>query len=370
MSGVTGSEQIARLALSRLPWCAGRRSLELVQHFGSAELALEAPPAAWKVVVGAGVASKSRAQPAPLAWATAQWERVRQRGGRLLHLADPEYPELLREIASPPALLFVLGEMASPCVAIVGSRRATPYGLEVAARLARALVARGFGITSGMARGIDAAAHQGALQAGGRTVAVLGCGADMVYPRENAGLHARIRQQGAVVSELPMGSRPQAGSFPRRNRLISGLSVGVVLVEAPAKSGALITANCAREQGREVFAVPGDLRSGMSAGCHRLIRDGAKLVEGVEDIMEELEHLFPRNPPLEAALEGRAAAPAPDLSTGEQRILNHLGGEPRHIDGLAQQLSLATAELLEVLLTLELAGRVTQLPGKRFVKAG
>ena len=363
------AEGLAWLALSQLPNLGGRRCLQLSQHFGSAAAVLDAPVAAWEEVVGALVAQSARAREPAWDWAANQLEQLQQRGGSLIAIGAPEYPPLLREISSPPTLLHVLGDLrlSGAALAIVGSRSPTPYGLKVARQLARGLAARGFAVVSGLARGIDTAAHQGALEAGGRTLAVLGCGADVVYPGENADLHARIRGQGAVLSEFPMGSRPEKGWFPRRNRLISGLSLGVILVEAPARSGALITARYAREQNREVFAVPGDIRNGKSAGCHQLIRDGARLVEKVEDVVDELQH-WGVGAALQGECRGQPAALGAECSAQQQLVLHQLDTEPQHIDRLASEVGLEAAELLGSLLELELAGLVEQLPGKHFAR--
>ena len=319
------AEGLAWLVLSRLPNLGGSRCLQLSQHFGSAAAVLDAPVAAWGEVIGPLVAQSARAQEPAWDWAAAQLEQLQQRGGSLIPISALEYPPLLREISAPPTVLHVLGDLrlTSAALAIVGSRSPTPYGLKVAWQLARALAARGFGVVSGLARGVDTAAHQGALEAGGRTLAVLGCGADVVYPSENAALHARIRGQGAVLSEFPMGSRPQKGWFPRRNRLISGLSLGVILVEASVRSGALITARYAREQNREVFAVPGDIRTCKSAGCHQLIRDGARLVEKVEDVVDELQH-WGVGAVLQGESMGQPAALGAEVSAHQQLILHQL----------------------------------------------
>jgi DNA processing protein len=292
-------------------------------------------------------------------------------GGRLFTIEDGEYPELLRQIASPPALLFALGtpDFAQPAVALVGTRQASEYGLFMARQLAAGLARQGLCVVSGMASGIDTAAHQGALEVGGRTLAVLGCGPDVIYPRANAPLHARIQQKGAVLAEYPLGHPPDAGTFPRRNRLISGLSLGAVVVEAPAQSGALITAAFALDQNREVFAVPGEVRGGRSAGCHRLVKEGAKLVEGVSDILEELGPRFEQRSQL--VLDFSPAftpSPQPELSPQEKRVFELLGEEPLHVDPLAARAGLPVPELLRILLDLELEGQVMQLPGKRFVR--
>lgn len=364
-------DELAWLALSRLSEIGGARCRQLIARFGSVRAALAAPARAWEGVVGAGVAGRARARPVDWQWAEHQWRELQRLDGRLFTIEDGEYPELLRQIASPPAVLFVLGaaDFTQPAVALVGTRQASEYGQFMARQLAAELARQGLWVISGMASGIDTASHQGALEAGGRTLAVLGCGPDVIYPRANAQLHARIQEQGAVLAEYPLGYPPDASTFPRRNRLISGLSLGTVVVEAPAQSGALITAAFALDQNREVFAVPGEVRGGRNAGCHRLIKEGAKLVEGVGDILEELGPRFEQRAQL--ALDFSAAAatsPQPDLSPQEKQVFDRLGDEPLHIDPLAAQTRLPVPELLRVLLDLELSGLVVQLPGKRFVR--
>ena len=358
--------QLAWLALSRLPGLGGKRCLDLVEHFGSPQNALELMDA-WHVVVGPGVARKACHAGIDWSWAAAQLQNLERGGGHLLTPDDRRYPYLLRQIHQLPPVLFVLGEIpeSMPCVSLVGTRRATEYGLAVARRLAAALTRAGVCVVSGLAHGIDGAAHQGALEAGGKTLAVLGCGVDVIYPAHHARLYRQIRQSGAVISEFPMGSAPEPGSFPRRNRIISGLSLGVVVVEAPARSGALITTTYAAEQGRDVFAVPGDVRRGKSAGCHALLRDGAKLVERVEDILEEMGTFSAT----EAVTVERAPELAADLAPREKHILAHLEGGEQHVDALAEAVGLELPLLLDALLKLELAGLVDQRPGKRFVRA-
>jgi DNA processing protein len=293
----------------------------------------------------------------------------------VLPISDQQYPERLRTIADPPAVLYcdsILLPEDRQAVAIVGTRRATPYGLRVTEMLARELAGLGFTIISGMARGIDAAAHRGALQAGGRTIAVLGCGLDVLYPPEHGGLRAEIAEAGAVMTEFPLGTPPLASHFPRRNRLISGLALGVVVVEAAEGSGSLITARLALEQGREVFAVPGLLDSPMSRGPHGLLKQGAKLVETVTDIVEEL--LPQLDMPLTLALSpegrGKVSRPSPseplDLSSEEQMVYALVRGEPLHMDELTEQSRLAPAAVAGALLGLELKNAVCQLPGQRY----
>jgi DNA processing protein len=317
-------------------------------------------------------------------------------GHHLLTLADDAYPALLRETPDPPVLLYVLGELAAlsvPAIAIVGARHATPGGSEIAHDFAYALATRGWCITSGLALGIDAAAHRGALAAtDGVTVAVVGTGADLVYPARNRELAHRIAEGGAIVSELPLGSPAVAHHFPRRNRLVAGLSRGVLVVEAAVHSGSLITARLATDIGREVFAIPGSIHSPLSRGCHALIRQGAKLVETAQDIVDELAPQMPTpatdQGAAQAMLAGFAAhgdaAPArprkrrdpardpdagPDAldvdSAPDDPLLALLGFDPLNVDDVQRRSGLAPAALQGRLLALELAGHIARLPGAR-----
>lgn len=280
---------------------------------------------------------------------------------RSVYLHDPGYPALLREIPDPPDELWVSGDLATlegPCIAVVGSRAASQYAMEISAALAFDLAGRGMVVVSGMARGVDGAAHRGALEAGGRTVAVLGSGLNVPYPSEHAGLMEQIAGSGAVVSELPPDAPPLPHHFPLRNRIISGLSRAVVVIEAGEKSGSLITARCALEQGREVMAVPGNALSGRNRGSHALLKDGAKLVEGVDDILEELG--FSRPGP------ASVAGPNPLLHNGLISTLQP--GETYGLDELAESSGLLAADLLPRLLELELRGLVVRVPGGRFAR--
>ncbi|HEX7229615.1 MAG TPA: DNA-processing protein DprA [Candidatus Binatia bacterium] len=291
-------------------------------------------------------------------------KRARGAGIKMIPFSAAAYPSRLRAIADPPPLLYVKGEIGNDdrAVAIVGSRSASDYGRRVARDLAQGLVSFGFTVISGMARGIDGTAHESAIRAGGRTVAVLGSGVDRAYPPEHEMLYRRISESGAVISELPMGARPIAFNFPARNRLISGLSLGVVVVEATEKSGSLITASLAAEQGREVFAVPGEAGASRSRGSHRLIRQGAKLVETVDDIIEEIAPQLARRGGGAAPLSGRTlpenAAPA------ARQIFALLNQSSLQVDQVIEQTGLAAPEVLQVLLDLELQGFVSQAPGK------
>lgn len=288
----------------------------------------------------------------------------------IVTIDEVRYPENLRHIYSPPRVLYVKGNLLPEDyynIAIVGSRRASLYGRETAEKLARQLAERGFTVTSGMARGIDTSAHTGVLKAAGRTIAVLGCGINIAYPPENKNLMDKIADSGAVISEFPINTAPHRHNFPIRNRIISGLALGVVIVEAAQKSGALITASFALEQGREVFSVPGKIDVPTSRGTLGLIKDGAKLVEDVEDILEEIRS----KPDTQAATEtiprpGRGMVAG--LTEDEANVFNSLSEEPKHIDEIKDICDLDFSKLSGVLLRLELKKVVKELPGKKFVK--
>ena len=285
-----------------------------------------------------------------------------------LLFSDPQYPANLRYIYGPPPTLYIQGEIIPEdniAIAIVGSRRGTYYGLRNAESLSFELAAKGITIISGLARGVDSAAHRGALKARGRTIAVLGSGLNVMYPPENKKLADKIMQNGAVVSEFPLDTPPYRQNFPRRNRIISGLSLGVVVIEAAQKSGALITANFALEQGREVFALPGNIDSFASAGTHDLIKQGAKLIESTKDIIEELEPLrFWGRQKAESKTEFK-----PDLPEEERRIYDCLSSASLHIGEIMQKIDISYGRLLTCLLKLEHKKLVKELPGKVFVKA-
>ena len=300
-------------------------------------------------------------------------ERIAEAGLRVVTWADAEYPVNLTHVHDPPPFVYVRGSLAPQdqiAIAIVGARSASTYGREVARQLARDLAHRQVTVVSGLARGIDAEAHRAALEAGGRTIAVLGSGLDVIYPPEHRQLAHAMTQHGAVISEFALGSRPEAGHFPYRNRVISGLSLGTVVVEATEQSGSLITARCALEQNREVFAVPGQITASRSRGPHELIKQGAKLVHNVEDILSEIAAAvtFQAKSPdgAESGLEPAGAGP---LEPDEERLVQLFDGEPLHVDVLIARSGLGPARVLEVLLGLELKGMVTQLPGTHFIRA-
>jgi DNA processing protein len=343
----------------------------LVQAFGSPAQVFQTPFTELRVLRGV---SEALAQ-SILGFRS--WDRVEEHlsrlkafGAEILTLDDPGYPVRLLEIPFPPPLIFVKGEIKpedGQALAIVGTRNASYYGKKVCRSLAKELARRGVTIVSGLARGIDTVAHQGALEGGGRTLAVLGCGLDVVYPPENLELYGRIQESGALISEYSLGTRPEAHNFPRRNRIISGLALGVLVVEAGVKSGTQITAQCALEQNREVMAVPGPINSPTSAGPHRLIQHGAKLVQDVDDILAEL-------PRIGAPVKAKAGAapespfgPRPTLFRVDDPLLPLLGAEPLQLEELVQASHLPASDVMSRLTLLELQGLVRELPGKCYV---
>ncbi len=364
------------LHLALVPGIGPARMAVLLRRFGSAERVLEARPAELTRVPGFGpeLIRRLRAarEPAARQRTRAALDLMQRLGAVALTPDDLAYPEAFRTLPDSPYLLFAAGDfelLRAPAVAVVGTRSPTEYGQSAASALASELVAAGYVIVSGMAKGIDAAAHAAALDAGGGTIGVLGHGIDLVYPPVNRSLFHRVRERGLLLTELPPGEQPHAGNFPRRNRLIAALSTGVLVIEMGVKSGAQHTVNYAAEQGKEVFAVPGPIGSAVSAGTNQLLKEGARLVTSVEDILEEIEGIGrPR------AAQGRASSPPPaehdatpaDLPPEEARLLGALGHEPRHVDELAAACGLAPAGLLTALLSLELRGLVEALPGKRF----
>lgn len=348
------------LRLTLVPGVGGETQRSLLKAFGLPETIFNAGMNALSGVIGAALAERllshdaAAAIEAALAWADLP-------GNHILTLADVDYPQALLEIADPPALLYLKGRVdlvERKSLAIVGSRNPTPQGEANASSFAATLTGSGLTIVSGMALGIDAAAHRGALAGGGFTIAVIGTGADRVYPAKNRDLAQAIFDQGAIVSEFPLGTPPLAANFPRRNRIIAGLAQGCLVVEAAARSGSLITARLAAEAGREVFAIPGSIHSPLSKGCHQLIRQGAKLVESARDILEELR--WPVVPASEAAGEATSAAPKADV------LLTVLGHDPCTLDTLAARSGLTPDALLAMLLQLELEGHVASLPGGRY----
>ncbi len=296
---------------------------------------------------------------------------LQESGCKLLPLTSPSYPDLLKTIANPPTLLFVLGDvdiLNFPQLAIVGSRNPSNLGTQTARAFSKALSQAGLGITSGLALGIDHASHLGALEAGGATIAVTGTGLDRVYPASNRQLAHQISEQGVLISEFPPGTPPKPANFPRRNRIISGLSVGTLVVEAALQSGSLITARTALEQNREVFAIPGSIHNPLARGCHSLIRQGAKLVETADDVLEELSSLLgiPADTPGE-----EPSLPFSDQNTLDpeyQLLLQAIGHDPVSADGLIEQTGLSAESVSSMLLLLELSGHVSSAPGGHYLR--
>ena len=301
-------------------------------------------------------------------------EHIAGAGVRLVTQADSEYPENLTHVHDPPPFVYVRGSLVPQdqvAVAIVGARSASAYGRGVAKQLARDLAHRRVTVVSGLARGIDAEAHRGALEAGGRTIGVLGSGLDVIYPPEHRRLAQDMTQHGALISEFALGSQPEAGHFPYRNRVISGLSLGTVVIEATEKSGSLITARCALEQNREVFAVPGHITASRSRGPHDLIKQGAKLVENVEDILSEIAPAVTLQAESQDGSEPMSVPEPAEvgvLEPDEELLVKLFDGEPLHVDVLIVKSGLGPARVLEVLLGLELKGIVSQLPGTHFIR--
>lgn len=340
---------------------------ELLAHFATPQAVFTASAAD---LTASGVHPEvARAITAFDQWQTVETElrNIARTGVRLVTRKDEEYPVNLTHLHDPPPFLYVRGSFVPGdrvAIAMVGSRLASTYGRGVARDLARGLAEKGVTIVSGLARGIDAEAHRAALAAGGRTVAVLGSGLDVIYPSEHRALAAEIPASGALVSEFALGSKPDAVHFPYRNRVISGLTLGTVVVEATESSGSLITARCALDQNREVFAVPGNVTAQRSRGPHRLIKEGAKLVESIEDILNEIA------PVLAPARPAAPAASAVTLEPHESTLVRLFDGDPLHVDVLIARSGLGAARVLEVLLGLELKGVVTQLPGTHFALTG
>jgi DNA processing protein len=364
------AELVDTLRLSLVSGVGPRTRQALVERFGSASAALAAAPSEIREVYGVGPKLMHKIVDGPtIDDVEAEIANCREHGVRILIENHVAYPRMLREIHDPPGVLFIRGELKpgdALAVGIVGTRHATHYGLRQADRLAAGLARAGLTVVSGLARGIDGAAHRGAMAAGGRTIAVLASGVMNIYPPEHDELAAEVAAQGAVISEAPPRSEPLPGTFPQRNRLISGLSLGIVVVEAAERSGALITARHAMEQGREVFAVPGNVDSRASHGCHQLIRDGAKLVESVDDILEEL------GPLVEPASNdaGQAVHHPAELLLNEleQQVLATIGREATSIDQIVAASRLPVSQVLATLSALEMRRLVRRLSGTTVIR--
>ena len=353
-------ELAAWLRLTLIPGIGGESQRKLLAAFGLPEAIFAAGRLATRSVIGDRADLLFDFDPSEevdrnIAWAD-------HPGQTILTLADSAYPQSLLEIADPPNVLYIRGNAAllqKRGLAMVGSRNATPQGLLTAENFAKSLASRGLCIISGLALGIDAAAHRGALAAGGETIAVIGTGADRIYPARNKELALAIAEHGAIVSEFPLGTPAIAANFPRRNRIISGLSRGVLVVEAAPESGSLITARLAGEQGREVFAIPGSIHSPVARGCHKLIKQGAKLVETAQDVLEEL-----------GDIEQQVVCSESSNPSEDNPLLTALGHDPCALDELVERTGLRADQLLGELLTLELSGQLATLPGNRYQRLG
>ncbi|MBI3670706.1 MAG: DNA-protecting protein DprA [Acidobacteria bacterium] len=363
------------LGLAVTPGLGARLTGKLLRHFGSPEAIFRAPLTELEACQLPAPVAQAIASQSPLKAAEKELAEVRKLGCRLIHWDETEYPKRLLEIYDPPPLLYVKGNPAPlgrHCLSMVGTRRPTPYGNQVAERLARDLAARGLVIVSGLARGIDSSAHKGACAApGGTTVGVLGTGIDVIYPKENKKLFAQVEERGALITEFPLGFYPAPENFPIRNRIVAGLALGVVIVEGAQYSGSLITARLAMEFNREVYGVPGNVTQPTSFAPNQLIKQGAKLVMSWEDVVEELPtevraELFPVEP---TTVEQRASLFEASLSPAEKTLYALLGtDEPRHVDELVEKSELSSSAVLATLFELEMKGIVRQMPGKQFVK--
>jgi len=348
----------AWLALSLIRGVSGESARRLLSEFGSPEAVFAAPMAALNAVVKQKIAAEIKNcnceenVTSVLSW-------LEDSNNHIVTLADEDYPKALLNIPDPPILLYIKGRLTllnSTAVAIVGSRNATPQGNKNAEAFARTLSDSGLCIISGMAHGIDAAAHRGALNGRGSSIAVIGTGMDKVYPAANRDLAHTLAQQGTLISEFPLGTPPLAANFPRRNRLISGMSIGCLVVEASLQSGSLITARLAVEQGKDVFAIPGSIHAPQSKGTHALLKQGAKLVESAQDVLEELSAQLP-------AIDSGVIVLSTETPNNNQALLDQIGFEPVDIDTLSARCGLTIAELSAMLLSFELEGRISTLPG-------
>ncbi len=356
------------LALSMIPGIGATRCQKLLNHFGSPQAILGANLEELRHIGGIGeYTARQIVNYKDKLDIEKEISRIKKRKISVVTFSDDNYPANLRSIFDPPIVLYVKGKLLPEdriAIAVVGTRRPTTYGKMVAEKLSRELAEREVSVVSGLARGIDTCAHKGALSGGGRTIAVLGCGIDICYPPENEALFDEISERGAVVSEFSMSTRPEKMNFPMRNRIISGLSLGAVIVEAGHKSGALITAESALEQGREVFAVPGNIFNLGTKGTHLLIQQGAKLVEKCDDIIEEIRCLRDVMP-VSTAIEYHREV---KLTQEEEKVYNLLSFEPVHIDLISKQSGLSINRVSPLLMNLEIKGKIRQVAGKMFLR--
>lgn len=365
------------IILSRIPGIGPNRLRILVSHFenptealaGSAREIANIEGFSKKLAVAVSSFKKSSKYSEASKYADHQLSKLNKAGGNIVTFWGKEYPEFLKKIYDPPPYMFVKGGIKNEdkySIAIVGTRNPSHYGITIAEKFSQELSRLGITIVSGLARGIDTVAHNAVIKIGGRTISVIGSGIDVIYPPENKNLFEKISEIGAVVSEYDMGTQPDAGNFPRRNRIISGISLGTIIIETTIDGGAMITANTALDQNRDVFAVPGLITEKRSTGCNTLIRDGrAKLVTAIDDILEELEYK------LRPILKGTAILapkPEPELSLFEKKIYEILNEEPLHIDLLSEKAGMSTTDALVNLLNLEFKGLVKQIPGKLFLR--
>ena len=401
------NETISLIHLNMIQGVGLKTVQRLRDVFGSATRTLQATPDELEKIDQLSPAMQDLLKRKPIQYPIErELELIREYNCQVVTLYDDAYPEYLKQIDTPPLVLYIRGELTpedSFSLSIVGSRDAKDYGRKVGYRLSYQLVQRGFTIVSGLARGIDTSAHRGALEAGGRTIAVMGSGLSFIYPATNSDLAEKITESGALISEFPMEVTPKPRNFPRRNRIISGLTLGTVVVEASNRSGALITARLAGEQGREVFAVPGEIFSEHSTGTHKLINSGAKLINTVDDLLNELPrhtlsqiqsdvppaqmpnvetessqaHPTENSEPKPAAAHSPAkgqppiqSAPPPDLTPDERTVFDAIEVPSSHIDTIVRTTQLPIGQVSSVLLMLELKGIVQQLPGKQFAKSG
>jgi DNA processing protein len=360
------------LALNKIPNLGPVTIKKLWEHFGNIRAVWQAKAEEiWEVEGLNRSAGKAFLEHRDQVDLEDELAMVEKEGITVVTLEDENYPKNLKQIYDPPPVLFVKGkfEFERKAVAIVGTRKASHYGLEMSKKLAEGLASVGVVVVSGLALGIDTAAHEGALAANGKTIAVLGSGLDVIYPPQNRGLAEKIWKSGCLLSEFPLGTKSEKGNFPRRNRIISGLSLGVIVVEGQYDSGAMITAKLALEQGREVFAVPGNVQREQAKGPHWLIKQGAKLVETVEDVLEELKFQLPTTLPSSiSASQVLEVKPTPlPLLPEEQKIVSLLSQEPKHLDAIAAESGLSVPQVSSLLMMLELKNIVRQLPGKFFV---
>ena len=387
------AETKSLIHLNLIPGIGNHTIRRLLAAFGSAEQSVAATSEELAQIDGLTpdvrrqlIDGRSRA---PLAQ---ELELIEQHGCHIVTIDDESYPPLLKQIHDPPVLLYIIGDFSpqdAPSIAIVGSRSPTEYGKTISQQLSHQLAERGVTVVSGFARGIDTCVHRGALEAGGRTIAVFGCGLSIIYPETNRGLAAEIIESGALVSEFPMTMPPRGKNFPRRNRVISGLTLGTLVVEASDRSGSLITARHAAEQGREVFAVPGQIFSGVSRGTHSLINQGATLINSVDDLLDALPQDYTKILGGESPEVTRQPAPSkrarpqsvenrstptpqpkanPNLTPEEQVVLSAMDTDSVHIDEITRVTQLPIGKVSSLLVMLELKGIVQQLPGKQFVK--